>query len=221
MTKKTTKKPKTTKKTTKTAKKTTKKSTRADTPKASQQGTELLPEQYAHMWVLREEGLSLREIGREIGCHAKTVQREFSKDPARHASLVRAQAEERAAVWRQIENQTLRVLRDAIEDAGEILRTSSGRKRKKFTEGQVQKAELVRKLIGPLRMAADSATNKSQLLAGKPTEIVAGGGGGLGLDPTQMNEDDVLQLAIEHDLIHLLPAALKEKVEKMQDQKDP
>jgi len=217
---KSTKKPKTTKKSTKKPQKQGKKSSIQEPPKIANQGSELLPEQYAQMWVLREEGLSLREIGRQVGCHAKTVQREFSKDPARHASLVRAQAEERAAVWRQIENHSLRVLRDVIEDAGEILRTPAGRKRTKFSEGQTQKADMIRKLIGPLRMAADSATNKSQLLAGKPTEIV-GGGGGLGLDPTQMNEDDVLQLAIEHDLIHLLPAALREKVEKKQGDKDP
>lgn len=205
------------KKVVKKASKAAKKPVAADTPEASEKPipmNELLPEQRAQMWVLKNEGLSLRKIAAQVGCHMKSVQREFQKDPAKLASIVRAQAEERAALWMQVENKSLKLLLDALDDAGGVLRTETGRKRKSFTKNQVAKADLIRKLVGPLRMAADSATNRSQLLTGKPTEII-GGGSGLGVDPAHMNEEDVIQLAIEHDLVDKLPAALQEKIKKM------
>lgn len=178
---------------------------------------ELLPEQLAQMWILREEGHSLRKIAAEIGCHPRTVSREFEKDPARHAALVRAQAEERAALWRQVENKALRVLSDAVEDAGKVLRTESGRVKRQFSEADLKRVHVLRSLIGPLRLAADSATNRSQLLTGKPTQIVTGDPavGGLGLDPSNMTDDEIIMLAVHHGLEAELPAALQERLTRM------
>lgn len=203
---------KTSKKKPKASAKSTKKTTRRKTES-------MLDAQRAQMWVLRTEGLSLREIGKELGCDARTVSREFERDPARHASLVRAQAEERAAVWRQIENSSLHVLRKLVVDVEEMMWTKTGRPRnmtKKKAKADIERIALVRQLIGPLRMAADSATNKSQLLTGGATEIIAqGDAGGLGLDPSKMTEDEIIRLAIAHGLEGDLPQALQDKIKAM------
>lgn len=186
-------------------------------PKKAAKGPtgELLPEQRAQMWVLREEGHSLRKIAAEVGCHPRTVSREFETDPARHAALTSAQAEERAALWRQIENKALRVLADAVDDAGKVLRTETGRVKKKFSDADMQRVAVLRGLIGPLRLAADSATNRSQLLTGKPTQIMQGNAGGVGLDPSNMTDEEVIMLAVHHRLEDELPPALAEKLAKM------
>lgn len=209
----------------KTSKKKSKKPTAAKKKAARRKNQALTDQQRAQMWVLRTEGHSLREIGKEIGCDARTVSREFEKDPARHASIVRAQAEERAAVWRKIENRSLHVLLNLVEDVQKALWTPTGRrcnvKTQKFKD-ETERLELVRKLIGPLRMAADSATNKSQLLTGGATEIIAqGDSGGLGLDPSKMTEDEIIRLAIAHGLEDDLPQALQEKIKTMGKSDNP
>ena len=168
--------------------------------------------QQAQMWLLREEGHSLRRIAADVGCHPRTVSREFERDPARHAALVRAQAEERAALWRQIENKALKVLSHAVDDAGRVLRTETGRVKKRFSVSDLQRVQVLRGLMGPLRMAADSATQRSQLLAGRPTEIVAGG---VSLDAGSMTDEEAIMLAVHHGLEDELPAALQEKLTHM------
>lgn len=182
--------------------------------------TQISDEQKAQMWVLREEGRSLRQIASEVGCSTRSVQREFHTDPARHATLVRVQKEERAAIWQQSENRSLKLLVKMLEEDQTQLWTPTGRPKKltgKRQEEIFTRIDTIRKMIGPIRMAADSSTKMSQLLTGGATEIVGSSsdGVGLGVDPSKMTDEEAIELAIAHGLVDELPQALRERVEKM------
>lgn len=206
----------------KTAKKTTgkaqKKGPAAPKKGQNQQGIPLEAEQHAAMWILRQEGRSLREIAAEVGVSPRTVAREFERDPARHAALVRSLAEDRAAKWRQSEHRSIGLLVKILDEIHNSLWTPTGRPRNlstKAAEGILLRLEVLRKLVGPIRMAADSSTKMSQLLTGKPTEIINGTTTTLGVDPSQMTGEEAIRLAHELDLIEDLPVALREKHAKM------
>ncbi len=210
--------PKKQSKTSKTTKKKAKKPSKTTKHVNKKGPKKLTDQQYAQMWVLREEGASLADIAREVGCHARTVSREFEKDPARHAGIVAVQSETRAALWKQIENGSLKTLQQTIKALDSAMFTPTGRiSSKEIKPKTIEKLDFLRKMIGPLRMAADSATNKSQLLTGGPTQIMAGSieGGGIGVDAQNMTDDEVIRLAIAHGLEDELPVALKEKVARM------
>lgn len=168
----------------------------------------LLPEQVATAWAMREENASLRQIATELGCSHQTIARIFQADPGRHATLVTAQREERAARWRSIEGKSLIVLDGALSQAQRLV-DKLGRTNAKISQGDHDRAQMLRVLISPIRMAADSATAKTQLLVGQPTEITQGVPAGI-MDPSQMTDEEVVSMAIEHEMVDQLPPRLRE-----------
>lgn len=167
--------------------------------------------QKAQVWVLRAEARSLRQIGAEVGCDTRTVGRVLQSDPERHAALAAAQKEERATLWRGVENRSLRVLDDCLGECEEVIR----RLRKpgsKVSQNDRDKVAVLRSLMPNLRMSADSATARSQLLTGQPTEISQGIGGVL--DPDRMTPEELADMAIQFKMVDQLPPRLRELAEK-------
>lgn len=170
----------------------------------------LMDAQRAQIWALRAEGMSLRQIGKEVGCDAKTAQRVLQEDPERYAALVTELREERATLWRGLENRTLRSLDIAAAECEKILeRLAKGHK---VARADLEKVQVLRGLMTPLRMVADSATSKTQLLTGQPTEITQGIGGVL--DPDRMTPDELVDMAINLGMVADLPPRLREIAEK-------
>lgn len=209
--KKTTKRAVTKKRTKKSpAKKTTKKATKKPQSTEKRDTSELSDDQRARIWVLREERQSLREIATEIGCHNRSVSRVLNEDPGRAAALAAVQREERARSWEQIEDKSLKILRDALDDVHATIRTQGGRKKRIVGKDASVRLTHLTRLVGPLRMAADSATAKSQLLSGGVTERIGSSSGGIG-DPDNMDDNQILDLARKYGLEDKLPARLREK----------
>lgn len=170
----------------------------------------LTPEQRAQVWALRAEGQSLRQIGREVGCDAKTAQRIMLEDPERYAALATELREERATLWRGLENRSLRTLDVAAAEAEAIL--NRVRKGAKVSKADLERVQVLRGLMTPLRMVADSATSKTQLLTGQPTEITQGVGGVLDMD--RMSPEELADMATQLGMVEHLPARLRELAEK-------
>lgn len=168
--------------------------------------TALTDAQRAQVWVLREEGMSLRQIAKEVRCNARTVMRILEEDPTRHAALVTEQKEERATLWRTMENRSLVALLDAVDEAGETIKRVR-KKGYKVTDRDRERVVILRSLMTPLRMAADSATARSQLLTGEPTSIAQVGGI---LDPERMSPQEIIALARTHGMVDQLPPRLRE-----------
>lgn len=188
------------------------------------QGVALLDDQIAMIWVQRAEGASTREIAKLIDCHPSTVTRELNKDPARFAALTRVLAEDRAAKWKQIEHRSIELIVQMIDEIKSQLFTPTGRPRKiknQETRAELmERMDLLRKMLGPIRMAADSSTKMTQLLTGSPTQILGGsvqGGSGLGVDPTQMTDEETIIFAVEYGFVEDLPKRLQEMHAKMRD----
>lgn len=169
----------------------------------------LLPAQKAHIWVLRAENLSLRQIASEIGCDSRSVQRVLQEDPERLSALAAEHREERASLWRSIENRSLRVLSEAIAEAEAVL---SRVRADGVKPADLERVGVLKALMTPLRMAADSATNRAQLLAGQPTEIIQGVGGVL--DPDRMSAEELADMAAQIGMLDHLPPRLRELAEK-------
>ena len=110
-----------------------------------------------------------------------------------------------------------------IDEIKAELWTPTGRARKlksqKSRDELLSRMDLLRKMLGPVRMAADSSTKMTQLLTGSPTQILGGTvqGSGLGVDPTQMTDEETIIFAVEHGFVEDLPTRLREKHAKMRD----
>lgn len=167
--------------------------------------------QRAQVWALREENLSLRQIGARVGCSAQTVSRELHADPGRLGALVTAQKEERARLWQQIEHQDLAMIRQALEDLKSSLWTATGKPKPiKDDSPTARRIAVLTRLLTPLRMVGDSATAKTQLLTGNPTEITHATT--TGLDLASMSDEQIIDMAIDNGIEDMLPPALAEKL---------
>jgi predicted transcriptional regulator len=181
-------------------------------PKDRQRSTEpKSDEERAHVWVLFEEGHSQREIARQTGMGARTVQRILREDPGRLEALAALQRDERRLLWREIENQALRGVQQTMREAMARLFDDDGKAREGLMEiDRVFVAELpkVGRWMG--RIAKDASTHVS-LLSGDPTDRVALAGG-LELDVLSATDEELIDEAKRLGLEEKLPARLREKL---------
>jgi hypothetical protein len=136
--------------------------------------TALTDTEKAHIWALKEGGHSYREIAKETKRSLATIWRVLAEDISRLETLVRAAKEERARLFENIENRGLKSLQAWIDEAHRTMFTPKGRVRGEWGEKQERVMKYGPRMIGALRLAADTCTKQAQLLTGGPTERFAG-----------------------------------------------
>lgn len=184
----------------------------------SRQGVKTPPDLEAYVWVLKADGKSWREIATECDMSVQTVGRILAKDPQRLEALVSAQAEERARVYRRIENASLRTLESMVTAAESILFPKGKRRTRKLSDAEKQLLEVARPWAAVVRLAADSATKRSQDLAmavGRSLNDNAAGE-----VATELTDDAMIHSAIELELVDALPPALREKARALLSAQD-
>lgn len=178
---------------------------RKDTrPNLSSQGNELPDEARALIWTLTEEGLSQREVAKELGIAASTVGKTLARDPIALDALRARQREARSAGWKQIETGGLDLTIGWIG----IMRKLQKRIAKGSalpTEGEMVALASLPRAMAASRHVAESATKMVQLLTGGATERVDQTGG-----PEETNAEQLVDMAIESGLVDKLPPAMQE-----------
>ena len=145
----------------------------------------------ASIWAVWEESGVLRHTARECGVSVSSVQKTLAENPLRYEGLKQARAEERSARYLRIEEKTLDHVEGTLDDAQaarEELKKIKGHNRvRPALEASLRHTA---RHLSALRMVADSATSKTNLLAGDATvNIRHDGNVGVGdLTPEQMVE---------------------------------
>ncbi len=173
-------------------------------------GQPLTPEIEAQVWVLTEEHMSWRQIKQELGVGFDTISRILSRDPARLGALRSAQRQERSKLWQQIENQGLLTVSRMVAAAGKALFDDKGNPRKNRTKADTAFLEDAARWLAPIRHAAHSATQMTQLLTGGATERNGQADAPAGLE-TELTEDQIIQAFIDDGIVDQLPPAMRAK----------
>lgn len=166
----------------------------------------------ASVWALYEETGRVRGTARELGLALSTVQRVLAGDPLRVQSIKISRQEERSARWIRIEEQSLDDLEETLRLARDARRKLAGDGRRKaparLTEAERDALALTPRHLTALRMVADSATTKANLLQGDPTDSIRH-------NLTAANEltpAQAAKLAKELGLEALIPPAIREMI---------
>ncbi|HKK51871.1 MAG TPA: hypothetical protein VKA74_09805 [Myxococcota bacterium] len=181
----------------------------------------LTDEEKAAIWLRYEETGLLRGTARDLGVSLRTVQRVLGEDPLRLQGIKQARAEERAARWRRIEDKSLDELERAIDDASsaftQLRDLGAAKGRKKIDAAHEAMLKLSPRRLTALRMVADSATTKTNLLQGSATENIKHTGG---LLVGEMTAEQMVEKAQELGLDELITPAIRELVDGGDDAGD-
>lgn len=149
--------------------------------------------------MLREEGQSLREIARSVGCAAATVHAVLARDPSRLEQLITLGMRVRADQWKVVEERALRLLLAGMEDVEQELKAMDG------TVQRAARIALARDWAPTLRLTAADAATKTQLLQDRATERI---GGTSEMVAAEMTAEDCVRVAVEAGIEHDLPPRL-------------
>lgn len=171
-------------------------------------------EQKVHVWTLAAEDWSLREIAKEVGLAPSTVHNILKSDPDRLAGLIDQQKRLRADQWKQIENRGQTMLLDMMKRAGTILGVGDGdtKAANMPTDTEDYFIQHGRPWAAVIRLAAEGAANKHQLLTGQPTERTENTNTMVLRD---MTDEDVIRYAYREGAQDDLPGSLKRKAVAM------
>ncbi len=203
-------------------KKATRKPKGAKPPRARMtgQGVQTPDEVVAQIWVLREEGRTLRWIANDVGVNLSTVQRILVQDQERLETLAHAQREERGQLWKNIENKSLKAIDQLLDELHAALFTKAGRrKRRAMTKLEAEFLDATRPWAGILRLAADSASrHQDKLIAvgaspGSSTGEQSGvGGEGI---PDDATPEQLAQAAIDLGMVDQLNPVMRAIADKL------
>lgn len=180
--------------------------------------TEPIPEEVqAHVWVLREEGASIRQIGKEVDISAGAVQRILTKDPVRLEALSHALREERATLYKTTENKSQHATLKLVGAIDSAIFAEGGKLKPKKSQAERELLEYGAKMLSAMRHTAADSTRMHQLLTGGATERIENTGGEMLAE--EMTPDQVIDACMDAGLLLMLPAALREIIERRQAQK--
>ena len=164
-------------------------------------------EERAGIWVVFEESGSLRGTSRELGISVSSVQRVLGENTIRYQSIKQRKAEERSERWLRIEEGAL----DSTHAVIELMDKARAKIAELTTPEQITEAlRIMPRHLTALRMAADSATTKTQLLQGRATENVKHSGG---VGKVDLTLEQAVELANDLGLEDFITPAIKELVD--------
>ncbi len=168
-------------------------------------GKKLDDETIAHIWVLREEGRSMKEIAASVRCGYATVWKTLHSSKERYETIIAAEREERTRFWKSVENNGLKtslnfikgIDRHFFNDDGTVIKS-------KIDDFVVEGAKWAR----AAQIAASDAAKYTNLFTGDPTERVEQ----IGIDEPGADEAVISKaLALGEEGVSMLPPSLQAK----------
>lgn len=166
----------------------------------------------AQVWTLKEEGRSYREIRAETKLGFDTIARIFNANPDRLRSVIASQREERARLWQRHENQSLVQALNMQQSALEYFFNSDGKlkeaKRDEFMKTGPAWARIMRQSASEAALRLHALVHSTMELADSSVSDAE----------ASMGEAGLIDEAIALGVVDMLPAALRERAKRKQEQ---